>query len=130
MVDETGLTAVLDWEFAGWGDPHADLGWFCAKCWRFGRPDCEAGGIARARRLLSRLRGGRRRDRRCAPVRYWEVVAHLRWAVIALQQGERRQLAGRQRSLELALTARIVPELELAVLRATAPAAWRYAHAG
>ena len=46
MVDERGLTGVLDWEFSGWGDPISDLGWFCAKCWRYGRKDLEAGGIA------------------------------------------------------------------------------------
>ena len=63
-----------------------------------------------------------------AAVRYWELVAHLRWAVIALEQGE-RHLSGRQRSLELALTARLVPELELAVLRNVGPGAWRMAHA-
>ncbi|MBT5413950.1 MAG: phosphotransferase family protein, partial [Rhodospirillaceae bacterium] len=45
LVDEGRLKAVLDWEFAGWGDPMADLGWFCAKCWRFGGAG-EAGGIA------------------------------------------------------------------------------------
>ncbi len=46
MVDESGLTAILDWEFAAWGDPMSDLGWFCAKCWRFGQDEREAGGIA------------------------------------------------------------------------------------
>jgi hypothetical protein len=57
-------------------------------------------------------------------VRYWEVMAHLRWAVIALQQGE-RHASGREPSLEHALTARIAAELELAVLNMTAPAQWR-----
>ena len=37
MVDADGLTAVLDWEFAGCGDPLSDIGWFCAECWRFGK---------------------------------------------------------------------------------------------
>jgi hypothetical protein len=51
-------------------------------------------------------------------------MAHLRWAVIALQQG-RRMTAGGETSLELALTGRLYPPaLELAVLDATAPAAW------
>ena len=128
LVDQDGLTAILDWEFAGWGDPMADLGWFCAECWRFGRPDREAGGIAaRADLYRGYLAGGGRVDD--AAVRYWELVAHLRWAVIALEQGE-RHLSGRQRSLELALTAKIVPELELAVLRATDPEVWRLADAG
>ncbi len=127
MVDRNGLTAILDWEFAGWGDPMADLGWFCAECWRFGRPDLEAGGIApRAAFYRGYEAGGGRVDD--AAVRYWETIAHLRWAVIALQQGE-RHTSGRQRSLELALTGRIVPELELAIVRRTNPGAWSSRHA-
>src|SRR3954464_14574332 len=58
-----------------------------------------------------------------AAVRYWEVVAHLRWIVVALEQGH-RHLSGLEPSLELALTGRIVPELELAILRATGPDRW------
>jgi aminoglycoside phosphotransferase (APT) family kinase protein len=115
LVNETGLTAILDWEFAAWGDPMADIGWFCAKCWRFGAVDREAGGIA-ARTPFYRgyeAASGRRIDP--AAVHYWEVVAHVRWAVIALQQAA-RHLSGQERSLELALTGRIVPELELDIL--------------
>jgi hypothetical protein len=48
-------------------------------------------------------------------VLYFEVMATVRWAVLALQQGQ-RHLSGEQRSLELALTARLVPELELDAL--------------
>ncbi|MEL6060194.1 MULTISPECIES: phosphotransferase family protein [unclassified Methylobacterium] len=123
MVDETGLTAVLDWEFAGWGDPAQDLGWFCAACWRFGRPELEAGGIG-SRAAFYRgyaEAGGRAIDP--ARVAHWEVMAHLRWAVIALEQGA-RHVSGREFSLELALTGRMVPELERAILRATSPASW------
>lgn len=127
LVDTHGLTAILDWEFADWGDPMADLGWFCAVCWRFGRPDLEAGGIApRSAFYAGYESSGGRIDE--AAVRYWEIVAHLRWAVIALEQGH-RHVTGRQPSLELALTARIVPELELAVVRATGPSAWGAPHA-
>lgn len=124
LVDAGGLAAILDWEFAGWGDPHADLGWFCAPPWRFGRPDLEAGGIAPRAAFYAgyEAAGGAAIDD--AAVRYWEVVAQLRWAVIALEQGH-RHVSGAEPSLELALTGRLVPELELAVLRATAPAAWR-----
>src|SRR5439155_10518298 len=39
------LSGILDWEFAGWGDPDEDIGWFCCKGWRFARLDREAGGI-------------------------------------------------------------------------------------
>lgn len=124
MVDANGLTAVLDWEFAGWGDPAQDLGWFSAACWRFGRPELEAGGIG-SRAAFYRgyaEAGGRPIDPES--VAYWEVMAHLRWAVIALEQGA-RHVSGREFSLELALTGRMVPELERAILRATSPAAWR-----
>lgn len=122
MVDEAGLTAILDWEFAGWGDPAQDLGWFCAACWRFGRPDLEAGGIApRTDFYRGYAAGGGRVDRE--RVAYWEVMAHLRWAVIALEQGY-RHVSGRETSLELALTGRMAAELERAVLRLTPPDAW------
>ena len=123
MVDETGLTAILDWEFAGWGDPVQDLGWFCAACWRFGRLDKEAGGIGSRDAFYRGYREGGGRAFTPEAVAYWEVMAHLRWAVIALEQGG-RHVSGREFSLELALTGRMVPELEQAILRATAPAAW------
>ncbi|MEX0923911.1 MAG: phosphotransferase family protein [Rhodovibrionaceae bacterium] len=123
MLDEKGLTGVLDWEFAAWGDPMADLGWFCARCWRFGRPDLEAGGLGAREDFY------RGYERECGgkvdpeAVAYWEVMAHIRWAVIALQQGA-RHYSGEQVSLELALTGRIAPELELELLRMTPPHRW------
>jgi aminoglycoside phosphotransferase (APT) family kinase protein len=123
MVDEAGLTAILDWEFAGWGDPAQDLGWFCAACWRFGRPDREAGGVGSREAFYRGYREQGGRPIVPEAVAYWEVMAHLRWAVIALEQGA-RHVSGREFSLELALTGRMVPELEQAILRATAPAAW------
>ncbi|MGF1609681.1 MAG: phosphotransferase family protein [Kiloniellales bacterium] len=128
MVGPDGLTGILDWEFCAWGDPMSDIGWFCAKCWRFGRDDREAGGIA-AREPFYRgyeAEAGRRIDP--AAVAYWEVMAHLRWAVIALQQGARVLDGGpadQRGSLELALTGRIRPaELELEILAQTAPGRW------
>ena len=120
MVDAAGLTAILDWEFAGWGDPMSDIGWFCAACWRFGRTDLEAGGIG-SRAAFYRgyaQAGGQPIDP--AAVAVWEVMAHIRWAMIALQQGE-RHASGREISLEHALTGRMAAELELAALRMTAP---------
>lgn len=118
LVKDGRLAAVLDWEFAGPGDPDEDLGWFLAKCWRFGNPKREAGGIG-ARETFVRAyerKAGRNVDR--ARLGYWEVMAHVRWAVIALQQAE-RHASGAQESLELALTAHVVPELELEILDRT-----------
>ncbi len=53
-------------------------------------------------------------------------MAHLRWAVIALQQGA-RHASGREFSLEHALTGRMAAELELAALAMTQPDRWRAA---
>jgi aminoglycoside phosphotransferase (APT) family kinase protein len=124
MLDEHGIAAVMDWEFAAIGDAHEDLGWFCAKCWRFGRDDREAGGIGDREDFYRGYEaggGGRIDDAR---VRYWEALAHARWAVIALQQAQRHS-SGAERSLELALTGTIVPGLERELLRMTAPKAAR-----
>ncbi|MDX1515175.1 MAG: phosphotransferase, partial [Gammaproteobacteria bacterium] len=109
------LTGILDWEFAAWSDFHEDIGWFCARCWRFGRYDREAGGMG-SREAFYRgyeRASGAEIDREA--VYYWEVMAAVRWAVIALQQAE-RHLSGEEDSLELALTGRMVPEMEIDML--------------
>ena len=116
MVDSGGsLTGILDWEFAGWSDPMEDVAWFCARCWRFGAWHREAGGIG-GREAFYRgweAESGRLVDRTVIP--YWEVMAAVRWAVIALQQGH-RHVSGEEVSLELALTGMRAPEMELDAL--------------
>ena len=119
MAEGDRLTGILDWEFAGWGDPHEDVGWFCAKCWRFGAVEREAGGIADRETFIrayeeacEQRASGRAIDR--AAVRYWELMAHVRWAIIALHQTARRRA---EPSLELALIGRRLPELEHEVLQ-------------
>ena len=121
LVHEGRLTGVLDWEFARWGDPRQDLGWFTARCWRFSRSDLEGGGIAALEPFLAGYESvaGHRISR--DDLDYWQAMAHLRWAIIALQQA-RRHARGGERSLELALTGRIVPELEHEALRLIAGA--------
>lgn len=115
MVDAGRLAGVLDWEFAGWGDPREDIGWFTARCWRFARADLEAGGIGRLEPFLRGYERTSGRRMTAGDLDYWQVMAHVRWAVIALQQA-RRHMCGGQRSLELALTGRIVHELEYEAL--------------
>ncbi len=115
MLDGTELTGILDWEFAGWGDPDEDIGWFCCKGWRFARLDREAGGIA-ARAAFYRAyeaASGRRLDP--DRVRFWEVLANVRWAVIALQQSDRYLLGG-ARDLSTAIIGRRATECELELL--------------
>mgnify|MGYP001035665797 CR=1 FL=1 len=121
MAESGRLTAILDWEFAGWSDPAEDIGWFCAACWRFRRPDLEAGGLGTRTDLLAGYAqaGGILPDP--SRIDWWQHIALARWAVIALHQAE-RQRSGGEDSLELALTGHLVPELELDLLTATGPA--------
>ena len=118
MVDDGKLTGVLDWEFAGWGDPHEDVAWFCARCWRFSGARLEAGGIAHRDAFYKayQLASGRTLDKDL--IAYWETMAHVRWAVIALQQSMRHR-SGAEPSLELALIGRRLAELEYECLNLT-----------
>ena len=118
MVDDGVLTGVLDWEFAGWGDPHEDLAWFCARCWRFAGPRLEAGGITGRDVFYNAYEHASGRTIDLKLVHYWEAMAHVRWAVIALQQAMRHR-SGDEPSLELALIGRRLAEIEYECLNLT-----------
>ena len=109
------LTGILDWEFAGWGDPHEDIGWFCCKGWRFARLDREAGGIADRAPFYHGYESASGRSVDPERVFFWEVLASVRWAIIALQQSDRYMIGG-ERNLDLALTGRRATECELEIL--------------
>ena len=117
MLDGTKLSAILDWEFTHWGDPNEDIGWLCARCWRFGNDadNQEAGGIGSRRALYDAysLASGRKVDE--AIIAYWEVMAAAKWAVIAILQGD-RFLTGGETAIELALTGLMAPEMEFDAL--------------
>lgn len=115
LLDGTRLAGILDWEFAHWGDPDADIAWFCCKGWRHGRLDREAGGIADRSHFYRGYEAGS--GRRIDPARlfFWEVMANVRWAIIALQQSDRHIQAG-ARDLDLAITGRRATECELEIL--------------
>lgn len=118
MVESNNLIGVLDWEFSDWSDPMEDVGWFCAKCWRFGKNLDEAGGIG-SRDSFYRgyeTESGTIIERN--HIFFWEVIAHIRWAIIALQQGERFTKSG-ELSIETPMTAFIAAQLEWEVLQMT-----------
>ncbi|TKR53859.1 phosphotransferase family protein [Allopusillimonas ginsengisoli] len=116
MVDNGRLSGVLDWEFASWSDPMEDIGWLCAKSWRFGRTDREVGGVGHKDDLFPAYTHASGREVSARQVLYWEAMGLTRWAVIALQQAQ-RHISGEESSLELALTGRMVPEMEYDLLR-------------
>src|SRR4051812_41867970 len=96
LLDGPTFTGILDWEFAGWGDPDEDIGWFCCKGWRFARLDREAGGIAEraaVQRGYETASGGRLEPERG---RVLGGLADVRWALIAIEQGARYLIPGRR----------------------------------
>jgi aminoglycoside phosphotransferase (APT) family kinase protein len=115
LVDGADLTGILDWEFAGWGDPDEDIGWFCCKGWRFARLDREAGGIAERAPFYRGYEAASGRDLDPQRVFFWEILANVRWAVIALQQSD-RYLIGGARDLSTAIIGRRAGECELELL--------------
>jgi len=115
LLSGAALTAILDWEFAGWGDPYEDIGWFCCKAWRFARLDREAGGIADRTAFYRGYQSESGKSIDEQRVRFWEVLASARWAVIALEQTDRHMIGG-ERGLDLALTGRRATECELEIL--------------
>ena len=115
IVGPDGIRAVLDWELAHIGDPVEDLGWLCAKAWRFGS-DQPVGGFGPYDRLIEAYEkaGGGKVDR--DELHWWEMFGVARWGIICAMQA-RRHLTGGERSVELAVLGRRVAENEWDLLR-------------
>jgi len=119
MVDENGLVALLDWEFAHWGDPAEDVAWLCVRDWRFGRLDRAAGGWATRATLYQALERAGAGPVDPVRVHWWEVLGNLRWAAGSLYQGE-RFLSGEAHDIELLAIPWRVGEMSWEALRLVA----------
>jgi aminoglycoside phosphotransferase (APT) family kinase protein len=112
LVDGDGLVAVLDWELVHLGDPAEDLGWVCARTWRFGRDELPAAGLGTRRALLDAYReAGGTAAVEPEELRFWEALANLRWGVLTLRQLYEHS-SGQRPSLELAAIGRRTCEAE------------------
>lgn len=115
MIEDDHVSGVLDWEFAQWGDRREDIGWLTAKCWRFGQDDYVSGGIGSYKSFAKAY------AEVCDvyipefELKFWHVLSHVRWAIIAIQQSNRNNNM-KVPSLELALTQFMVPGLEKNIL--------------
>ncbi|MGC8468786.1 MAG: phosphotransferase family protein [Acetobacteraceae bacterium] len=111
MIEHGGrIAAVLDWEFAAWGDPLEDIGWFCAPCWRFLAPEREAGGIGARAAFYAGYAEVAGAPVPAERIGFWEAFATVRWAIIAVLQGERHR-SEEAPVLEAALTGRMAPQI-------------------
>jgi aminoglycoside phosphotransferase (APT) family kinase protein len=114
IVGPDRIEAVLDWELVHLGDPLEDLGWLCARPWRFRGPG-PVGGMGEYDDLLAAYERESGTAVDGEELRWWEVFATLRWGVICLLQAA-RHLSGSERSVELAAIGRRVAETELDLL--------------
>lgn len=130
LVSEGRLGAILDWEFAHWGDRHEDIGWFMARCWRFGNDSKKAGGIGSREAFYRGYRSVSPLPIDESVIPYWEIMAAAKWATVAVLQGDRYRQGG-ENSIELALTGLMAPEMEIdaldgiAALADSGDARWR-----
>ena len=115
MVDEDGLVAVLDWEFAHLSDPAEDLAWPLVRSWRFGQDARRLGGIADVEPYLERYAELTGIEIPKDELLAWEVFGNCKWAIGALTQS-RRHLRGEERSVELAILGRLAVEMEYELL--------------
>ena len=115
LVDQGRITGVLDWEFASWSDPMEDIGWLCARCWRFGADAREVGGIGERSEFRWGYENERGKPIDWSSAAYWKILATVRWAIIAHHQGA-RGVAGSPNADELALTGRKAAEIEFDAL--------------
>jgi aminoglycoside phosphotransferase (APT) family kinase protein len=114
-VDEHGLVAVLDWEFAHLGDPMEDLAWPLVRAWRFGADERRLGGIGDVEPYLERYAELTGREIPHEELVVWEVFGNVKWAIGCLTQS-RRHFNGQERSVELAVLGRLAAEMEYELL--------------
>ncbi len=115
MIDEHGLSGILDWGLAHIGDPMEDLGWLCVNSWRFGNRDKPVGGFGTREQLFSAYEAASGRSVDAQRVAYWELFGVIKWGVICLYQCA-VHLSGAQRSVERAAIGRRVSECELDIV--------------
>ncbi len=115
LVDENGLSAVLDWELAHIGYPAEDLGYICGNVWRFGRTDKPVGGFGEYADLLAGYRAATGAAPDLEELRYWEVYCALGWGIVC-QTMVNMYRSGQDQSLERAAVGRRMSESEIDLL--------------
>jgi aminoglycoside phosphotransferase (APT) family kinase protein len=114
-VDENGIVAVLDWEFAHLADPVEDLAWPLVRAWRFGADDRRLGGVGEVEPYLERYAELTGLEVTPEELLVWEVFGNVKWATGCLTQS-RRHFNGLERSVELAVLGRLAAEMEYELL--------------
>lgn len=118
LVDENGLAAVIDWEFAHVGDPDEELGYLCMRDWRFGEGTKRAAGLTDRESFIKAYETASGRSVNRAAVNWWEVMGNIRWGIICMSQANRHLREGsEEQSVELASLGRRSAEMQYESLR-------------
>lgn len=80
LVKDGRISAILDWELVGLGDPAEDLGWICLQAWRGKSPYmCHFFTREELRERYAALSGV---EVDSAAIRYWEVFGTFKLAIM------------------------------------------------
>ncbi|MBV1887216.1 MAG: phosphotransferase family protein [Parvibaculaceae bacterium] len=120
ITPEVGVSAVLDWELAHFGDPMEDLGWLCVNSWRFGQIDKPVGGFGQREDLFAAYEKSSGISVDPDHVHYWEILGTLKWGIMCTLMYEAFR-NGTDRSVERAAIGRRASETEIDLLRLLAP---------
>ncbi len=125
LFDRRGvIRGILDWEMAHLGDPVEDLAWASIRQWQFAR-DGKAGGLLPREELIHRYETVSGIHVDPTAFFWWELLGNVKMAAIDLT-GARSFVEGRTREVLMAVVGRMLPALEVEVIRlmrqATVPA--------
>lgn len=110
LVGSNKIKAILDWELCQLGDPRVDLGWLCAKPWRFGAL-LPVAGMGSYEELLDRYNRLVKTDITFEELKYFETLSNLRWGVYSLYQVNLHE-SKKNSSMDLAAIGRRIAETE------------------
>jgi aminoglycoside phosphotransferase (APT) family kinase protein len=116
LVDEHGLSAVIDWEFGHIGDPNEEFGYICMRDWRFGNGHLHFAGLSERERFLRAYEQASGISLNRRSVDWWEILGNIRWGIICMSQAN-RHLSGEESSVELVSLGRRSAEMQLEALR-------------
>lgn len=116
LVDDGGLSAVIDWEFGHLGDRNEELAYICMRDWRFGNGNLHFAGISDRETFLQAYEAHSGLVVHRPSVDWWEIMGNIRWGIICMSQAN-RHLSGAEASVELASLGRRSAEMQLEALR-------------
>lgn len=115
LVEGSGLTGVLDWELAHFGDRHEDLAFGCMAVWRFARYDRPALGLGSLAEYFAAYEAEAGVPVDPARFRFWTIYRTVWWALGCLKMAAQWR-SGADRMLERVVISRRTSEQELDLL--------------